>query len=218
MTANIDIGVSPEGVQSLALKRANRHGLIAGATGTGKTVTLQVLAEQFAAAGVNVFAADIKGDLSGIAVPGDPAPAWASARAEEIGMPLAPGAAAVTFWDVYGELGHPIRTTVWEMGPVLMARVLDATPAQEGALIVAFALADDWSKDAKNEGALLDLKDLRAILNYVAEHGDEIGKKYGSVTSQTVSTLQRKLLQLEMDGADHFFGEPVSIRPSCFGS
>lgn len=209
MTADIEIGAAPEGVQSLALKRANRHGLIAGATGTGKTVTLQVLAEQFAAAGVNVFAADIKGDLSGIAVAGDPPPAWATARAEEIGMPLTPGAAAVTFWDVYGELGHPIRTTVWEMGPVLMARILDATPAQEGALIVAFALADDWSKDSKPEGALLDLKDLRALLNYIAENGDDIAKKYGMVTPQTVATLQRKLLQLEMDGADHFFGEPA---------
>ena len=209
MTADIEIGASPEGVQSLALKRANRHGLIAGATGTGKTVTLQVLAEQFAAAGVNVFAADIKGDLSGIAVPGDPPPGWATARAEEIGMPLVPGAAPVTFWDVYGELGHPIRTTVWEMGPVLMARILDATAAQEGALIVAFALADDWSKESKKEGALLDLKDLRALLNYIAENGDDIGKKYGMVTAQTVATLQRKLLQLEMDGADHFFGEPA---------
>ncbi len=209
MTASIDIGGSPDGVQSLALKRANRHGLIAGATGTGKTVTLQVLAEQFAAAGVNVFAADIKGDLSGIAVPGEPPPAWAVARAEEIGMPLVPGAAAVTFWDVYGELGHPIRTTVWEMGPVLMSRILDSTPAQEGALTIAFRLADDWSKEGKPEGALLDLKDLRAILNYVAENGDTIGKQYGLVTAQTVATLQRKLLQLEMDGADHFFGEPA---------
>jgi hypothetical protein len=209
MTANIDIGASPEGVQSLALKRANRHGLIAGATGTGKTVTLQVMAEQFAAMGVNVFAADIKGDLSGIAVPGDPPPAWASARAAEINMPLVPGAAAVTFWDVYGELGHPIRTTVWEMGPVLMARILDATPAQEGALTIAYRLADDWSKQGKKEGALLDLKDLRAMLNYVAENGDAIGKQYGLVTAQTVATLQRKLLQLEMDGADHFFGEPA---------
>ncbi|MBL8532000.1 MAG: DUF853 family protein [Hyphomonadaceae bacterium] len=209
MTASIEIGASVEGVQRLALKRANRHGLIAGATGTGKTVTLQVLAEQFAAAGCNVFAADIKGDLSGIAVPGEPTPAWASARAAEINLPLTPGAAAVTFWDVYGELGHPIRTTVWEMGPVLMARILDATSAQEGALTIAFRLADDWTKEGKPEGALLDLKDLRAILNYVAENGDTIGKQYGLVTPQTVATLQRKLLQLEMDGADHFFGEPA---------
>ncbi|HRO04552.1 MAG TPA: DUF853 family protein, partial [Terricaulis sp.] len=104
---------------------------------------------------------------------------------------------------------HPIRTTVWEMGPVLMARILEATPAQEGALIVVFALADDWSKAGKPEGALLDLKDLRAILNYVAENSDEIGKKYGMVTGQTVATLQRKLLQLDMNGADHFFGEPA---------
>ena len=120
-------------MQSLALKRANRHGLIAGATGTGKTVTLQVLAEQFAREGVNVFAADIKGDLSGVAVAGNPPPSWATARAAEIGVTLTPEAAPRVFWDVYGELGHPVRTTVTEMGPVLMARVLEATEAQEGA-------------------------------------------------------------------------------------
>ena len=182
MTASIDIGAAPEGVQSLALKRANRHGLIAGATGTGKTVTLQVLAEQFAAAGVNVFAADIKGDLSGIAVPGEPAPAWATARAEEIGMPLVPGAAAVTFWDVYGDLGHPVRTTVTEMGPVLMGRVLEATDAQEGALTIAFRLADDWFKEGKKEGLLLDLNDLRADQVYrggvlAAQNGEVIAPK-----------------------------------------
>jgi hypothetical protein len=207
--ATIEIGASPEGVQSLALKRANRHGLIAGATGTGKTVTLQVLAERFAAAGVNVFAADIKGDLSGVAASGDPAPEWATKRASEINLALEPQAAPTVFWDVYGELGHPVRTTVTEMGPVLMGRVLEATPAQEGALTIAFRLADDWFKDGKNEGLLLDLNDLRALLTYLSDNAEDIGKKYGLVTPQSIAALQRKILQLEMDGADHFFGEPA---------
>ncbi len=203
MASSIEIGASPQGRQSLALKRANRHGLIAGATGTGKTVTLQVLAEAFAREGVNVFAADIKGDLSGIAAAGDPPPGWAAKRAEEIGLTLTPEAAETVFWDVYGELGHPIRATVTEMGPVLMARILEATEAQEGALTIAFHLADE-------EGlALLDLKDLRALISYISENSDEIGKRYGLVTSQTAAALQRKLLQLEMDGAERFFGEPA---------
>jgi len=209
MASSIDIGQAPEGRQSLALKRANRHGLIAGATGTGKTVTLQVLAEAFAREGVNVFAADIKGDLSGIAAIGEPPPAWAVARAEEIGIPITPEAATCTFWDVYGELGHPVRTTVTEMGPVLMGRVLEATAAQEGALTIAFRLADDWIKEGKNEGLLLDLNDLRALLTYLSENADDIGKQYGLITPQSIAALQRKLLQLEMDGADRFFGEPA---------
>src|SRR5262245_8476378 len=207
MTDSIEIGLSPDGPQRLALKRANRHGLIAGATGTGKTVTLQVLAEEFARAGVNVFAADIKGDLSGIAVPGDPPPEWAVKRAAEVDAKLEPVAAPVVFWDVYGELGHPVRTTVTEMGPALMARVLEATEAQEGAITIAFKIADDWFKQQKPEGLLLDLKDLRALLTYISENSDEVGKKYGLVTSQTVAALQRRLLQLEMDGAERFFGE-----------
>jgi len=202
-TASILIGASPGGPQTLALKRANRHGLIAGATGTGKTVTLQVLAEAFANAGVNVFAADVKGDLSGIGAAGDPPPGWAVARAAECGVTLDPKAAPVTFWDVYGELGHPVRTTVTEMGPVLMARILDASDAQEGAITIAFKIADEDGL------ALLDLKDLRALLTYVSEHSEEIGKKYGLVTPQSIAALQRRLLQLEMDGADHFFGEPA---------
>jgi len=209
MAEMIDIGLAPEGVQSLALKRANRHGLIAGATGTGKTVTLQVLAEAFAREGVNVFAADIKGDLSGCATPGNPPPAWAAARAAEINLPLTPEAAPVVFWDVYGELGHPVRTTITEMGPVLMGRVLEASEAQEGALTIAFRLADDWIKEGKNEGLLLDLNDLRALLTYLSDNAEDIGKKYGLVTPQSIAALQRKVLQLEMDGADRFFGEPA---------
>ncbi len=209
MASSIEIGASPEGVQSLALKRANRHGLIAGATGTGKTVTLQVLAEAFAREGVCVFAADIKGDLSGCAGMDPTPPSWASARATEINMPITPEAAPGVFWDVYGELGHPVRTTVTEMGPVLMGRVLEATDAQAGALTIAFRLADDWFKEGKNEGLLLDLNDLRALLTYLSENSEEIGKQYGLVTPQSIAALQRKLLQLEMDGADRFFGEPA---------
>jgi len=209
MASSIEIGASPEGPQALALKRANRHGLIAGATGTGKTVTLQVLAEAFAREGVNVFAADIKGDLSGVAAAGEPPPAWASARAQEIGVALTPEAAPAVFWDVYGELGHPVRTTITEMGPVLMGRVLEASAAQEGALTIAFRLADDWIKAGKNEGLLLDLNDLRALLTYISENSDDIGKQYGLVTPQSIAALQRKVLQLEMDGADRFFGEPA---------
>ena len=209
MAANIEIGASPEGVQSMALKRANRHGLIAGATGTGKTVTLQVLAEAFAREGVNVFAADIKGDLSGCASVDATPPAWAAARAAEINIPITPEAQAVAFWDVYGELGHPVRTTVTEMGPVLMGRVLEATDAQAGALTIAFRLADDWYKAGKNEGLLLDLNDLRALLTYISDNAEDIGKQYGLVTPQSIAALQRKLLQLEMDGADRFFGEPA---------
>ncbi|MEJ0059249.1 MAG: helicase HerA-like domain-containing protein [Terricaulis sp.] len=209
MAASIPIGVSPEGPQNLALKRANRHGLIAGATGTGKTVTLQVLAEGFAREGVNVFAADVKGDLSGIAVPGNPPPAWAASRATEMGITLTPEAMPVVFWDVYGELGHPVRTTVTEMGPVLMSRVLEASEAQEGALTIAFKLADDWFKQGKPEGLLLNLADLRALLTHLSENAEDIGKKYGLVTPQSIAALQRRLLQLEMDGAERFFGEKI---------
>jgi len=209
MASSIEFGASPEGVQSLALKRANRHGLIAGATGTGKTVTLQVLAEAFAREGVNVFAADIKGDLSGCASADPTPPGWATARAGEINMPITPEAQPVVFWDVYGDLGHPVRTTVTEMGPVLMGRVLEASDAQEGALTIAFRIADDWIKEGKNEGLLLDLNDLRALLTYLSENADDIGKQYGLITPQSIAALQRKLLQLEMDGADRFFGEPA---------
>jgi DNA helicase HerA-like ATPase len=209
MASAIEFGASPEGVQSLALKRANRHGLIAGATGTGKTVTLQVLAEAFAREGVNVFAADIKGDLSGCAATDATPPGWATARAAEINLPLTPEAAPAVFWDVYGELGHPVRTTVTEMGPVLMGRVLEATDAQAGALTIAFRIADDWIKEGRNEGLLLDINDLRAMLTYLSENAEDIGKQYGLVTPQSIAALQRKLLQLEMDGAERFFGEPA---------
>ncbi len=130
-------------------------------------------------------------------------------RAAEIGVTLTPEAPAVMFWDVYGELGHPVRTTVTEMGPVLMARILEASEAQEGAVTIAFKLADDWLKAGKQEGLLLNLADLRALLSHISDNAEAIGKKYGLVTPQSIAALQRRLLQLEMDGAERFFGEPA---------
>jgi uncharacterized protein len=197
------IGKAPEGPVELTLKRANRHGLIAGATGTGKTVTLQAMAEAFSHAGVAVFAADVKGDLSGIAAPGDMHERWVK-RAAEVGVANYSALAAPTvFWDVYGEQGMPVRTTISEMGPLMLSRIMDLTEAQDGALTIAFKIADEQGL------LLLDIKDLRAIFTYLAENADDIGKKYGLVSSQTVAAMQRKLLQLEMDGADKFFGEPA---------
>jgi uncharacterized protein len=187
----------------LLLRRANRHGLIAGATGTGKTVTLQVMAEGFSRAGVPVFCADIKGDLSGIAAPGKPNPKL-EARAAEVGeADFAYEASPAVFWDVFGEGGHPLRATVAEMGPLLLARMLELNETQEGVLSIAFKLADD-------EGLLLlDFKDLRAILNHVAERAGELRAEYGQVGKASVGTIQRRLLMLEQAGAEHFFGEPA---------
>jgi uncharacterized protein len=187
----------------LLLKRANRHGLVAGATGTGKTVTLQVLAEGFSRAGVPVFCADIKGDLSGIAAPGKPNPKL-EARAKEVGEgDYAYEAFPVVFWDVFGEAGHPLRATIAEMGPLLLARMLELNDTQEGVLSIAFKLADD-------EGLLLlDFKDLRAVLNHVGERAEELRAEYGQVSKASIGTIQRRLLMLEQAGAEHFFGEPA---------
>ena len=187
----------------LHLPTANRHGLIAGATGTGKTITLQVMAEAFSAAGVPVVCADIKGDLSGIAMPGKPNPKLES-RAAKLGVTdFAYRASPVVFWDVFGHQGHPIRATIAEMGPTLLARMLDLTEAQEGVLNIAFALADD-------EGLLLlDFKDLRAVLGHVAERASELGTEYGNVSKASVGTIQRKLLMLDQQGGETFFGEPA---------
>jgi len=192
-----------ESPQRLALKYANRHGLIAGATGTGKTVTLQILAEGFSRAGVPVFAADVKGDLSGIAAPGE-LKDFLVARAEKIGLEgYAPEAAPVVFWDLFGEKGHPIRATVSEMGPLLIARLLDLNETQEGVLALAFRVADD-------DGLLLlDLKDLRALLIDIGERADELTLKYGNVAKATIGSIQRRLLALEEQGGENFFGEPA---------
>ncbi|MEQ1438057.1 helicase HerA-like domain-containing protein [Fontimonas sp. SYSU GA230001] len=182
---------------------ANRHGLVAGATGTGKTVTLQVLAEGFSEIGVPVFAADIKGDLSGIALPAAPNPKLAE-RAQRVGMDAwAPAATPTVFWDVFGEQGHPIRATVSDMGPLLFARLLDLSDVQAAVLNLVFKYADD-------QGLLLiDLKDLRATLNHVAANAKTLGAEYGLVSAASVGAIQRALLQLEQDGAAAFFGEPA---------
>ncbi len=188
--------------ETLLLKLANRHGLVTGATGTGKTVTLQVLAEGFAREGVPVFAADIKGDLSGIAAPGDSKSPFLK-RAEEIGVKYEPDQFTTVFWDVFGEQGHPVRATISEMGPLLLARLLDLNETQEGVLNIAFRIADEQKL------LLLDLKDLRAILGFIAENAKDLTTKYGNVTSQTVGTIQRALLVLENQKGDLFFGEPA---------
>lgn len=199
----IGAGGDPLTDVTLLLKRANRHGLVAGATGTGKTVTLQVLAEGFARAGVPVFAADIKGDLSGMSQSWE-ASAPFKARAEQIGLAdYRNEPTPVVYWDLYGEKGHAIRTTVSEMGPTLFARLLEVTDAQEGALAIAFKMADE-------EGLmLLDMKDLKAILDFMADNDGAISRKYGLITKPSIAALQRKIMQLDSAGADRFFGEPA---------
>ena len=189
--------------QRLDLAYANRHGLVAGATGTGKTVTLQVLAEQFSQAGIPVFCADVKGDLAGLSQPGRPNPKL-EGRAAETGLsPYTYRGCPVLFWDVFGTDGHPVRATVSEMGPILLARMLELNDTQEGVLNIAFRLADD-------DGLLLlDLKDLRAILAYVGTKAAELATTYGNVTKATIGTIQRRLLVLEQAGAEPFFGEPA---------
>jgi uncharacterized protein len=186
----------------LDLHFANRHGLVAGATGTGKTVTLQVLAEGLSEAGVPIFAADIKGDLSGIAAAGEMNDALV-ARAKSMGFTYQPDRSPVVFWDVFGEQGHPIRATISEMGPLLLSRLLQLNDTQEGVVNIAFRVADEQGL------TLLDLKDLRAILSFVADHAAELQKEYGNVSAATVGTVQRQLLVLENQGAKSFFGEPA---------
>jgi DNA helicase HerA-like ATPase len=192
----------------LALKFANRHGLVTGATGTGKTVTLQVLAEGFSRAGVPVFAADIKGDLSGIAAAGEPKD-FLVKRAVDLGFKYQPDEFPVVFWDLFGEQGHPIRTSVFEMGPLLLSRMLDLNDVQEGIVNIAFRFADDefGAVETENRG-LVDLKDLRELLNYLSKNAKEIGDRYGNVASATVGSVQRQLLVLENQGGAKFFGEP----------
>ncbi len=186
----------------LLLHMANRHGLVAGATGTGKTVTLQVLAEGFSRAGVPVFAADIKGDLSGIAAAGDAKPAFVE-RAKGMGYSYEPDRFPAMFWDVFGEQGHPVRATISELGPLLLARMMDLNDTQEGVLNIAFRVADEQGL------LLLDLKDLRATLTFIAEHAAELTTHYGNVSKATIGAIQRQLLVLENQGADKFFGEPA---------
>ncbi len=189
--------------QFLDLKFANRHGLITGATGTGKTVTLQILAEGFSSQGVPVFAADVKGDLSGVSVAGEPKD-FLLERAEKIGFDdYGFDGFPTVFWDLYGEQGHPVRTTISEMGPLLLSRLMNLTEAQEGAMNIAFRIADE-------EGlALLDLKDLRALMINLADRTKEIRTQYGMVSKQSIGAIQRRLLVLEQQGAELLFGEPA---------
>jgi uncharacterized protein len=195
--------------ECIELKLANRHGLVTGATGTGKTVTLQVLAEGFSAAGVPVFAADIKGDLSGLAAAGEPRPNLVQ-RAEEIGLARYGNAAFPTaFWDVLGEQGHPVRATVQEMGPLLLSRLLELTEPQEGVLNIAFRWAADERKAGDAKMAILDLRDLRAVIDEMGKRASSLRSKYGNVAPATVGVIQRRLLVLEQQGADKFFGEPA---------
>ena len=205
---DIFIGASTDGArQTLLLHRANRHGLIAGATGTGKTVTLQSLAEGFSAAGVPVFVADVKGDLAGLGMSGSPTAkshTTFAERAQEIGdADWRYGAVPVQYWDLFGKQGHPVRTTVSEMGPLLLARLMGLNETQEGVLTVAFHVAD------KEELLLLDLDDLQAMLAHCAERSAELSTQFGNVGKASVGAIQRQLLQLRTQGGDKFFGEPA---------
>ncbi len=203
-TQQILIGGNKNGVHILLdPAMANRHGLITGATGTGKTVSLQLLAEAFSRIGVPVFSADIKGDLSGISSPGKPHEK-VSERLEHMGITehLFEGCATL-FWDIEGKTGHPVRTTVSEMGPVLLANILELNETQAGILHVAFSVADDQGM------LLLDLKDLRAMLNWIADNRKELAREYGNIASQSISAIQRKLLVLKKSGGNIFFGEPA---------
>ena len=186
----------------LTLGLANRHGLVTGATGTGKTVSLQVMAEGFARAGVPVFAADIKGDLSGISEVGE-AKDFILKRATDMGLKFQPDQFSTIFWDVFGEQGHPVRATVSEMGPLLLSRMMDLNDVAEGVLNIAFRVADEQGL------LLLDMKDLRSMLSFIAEHAAELTTQYGNVSKQTVGTIQRQLLVLENQGGAKFFGEPA---------
>ncbi len=204
---SIFIGQNSSGHELLNLKRANRHGLIAGATGTGKTVTLQGIIEGLSAAGVPTFVADVKGDLSGLAMPGSPQTKTHeifAARAAEIGQQdWAYKDNPSQFWDLFGEQGHPVRTTVSEMGPLLLARLMDLNEVQEGVLNIAFHVADQ-------DGLLmLDLDDLQSMLVYCGEQADRLTLEYGNISKQSVGSIQRALLQLRSQGGEHFFGEPA---------
>ena len=195
--------------ECIELALANRHGLVTGATGTGKTVTLQVLAEGFSAAGVPVFAADIKGDLSGIAAKGDPSPKLVE-RAEEIGLKRYGNTAFPTvFWDIFGVDGHPVRATAQEMGPLLLSRLMELTEPQEGVLNIAFRWAEDERRAGDENMTILDLQDLRSVIDEMGKRASSLRSKYGHVATSTVGVIQRRLLVLEEQGAAKFFGEPA---------
>ncbi len=194
----------------LALALANRHGLVTGATGTGKTVSLQVLAEGFSRAGVPVFAADIKGDLSGIAARGEAKPDFVK-RANGLDFDYAPEEFPVVFWDLFAEQGHPIRATVFEMGPLLVSRMLELNDVEEGVINVAFRFADDDPelKACDAVDGLVGLRDLRELLSYLSKNAKEVGARYGNDAVTAVGAVERQLLVLENQGGAKFFGEPA---------
>ncbi len=205
MSENIQILLGGNGRRQVHFRadKANRHGMIAGATGTGKTVTLQVLAEGFSSIGVPVFMADVKGDLSGMAKPGKPHPRI-DERVRTIGMEdFGFHGNPVVFWDLFGRLGHPVRTTISDMGPLLLSSLLQLNDTQTGILYAAFSIADDTGM------LLLDLKDLRAMLNWMGENRRELSSEYGNISSASIGAIQRRLLILEEQGAEHLFGEPA---------
>jgi len=199
----LELGGGNDGRVALRLRLANRHGLIAGATGTGKTVTLQVLAENFSRAGVPVFMADVKGDLAGLAKPGNPNDKIDKRLKELKIKDWSARPVPVVFWDLYGKNGHPIRTTISEMGPLLLSNLLELNDTQEGVLYACFKIADDQGL------LLLDLKDLRALLSHIAENAKSFQKDYGNIAAASAASIQRALLVLEQQGAENFFGEPA---------
>src|SRR5262245_56025926 len=202
MIANIPVAKGKKELQLLG-KMANRHGLIAGATGTGKTVTLKVLAEGFSAMGVPVFLADVKGDIAGISQPGSTNPKLA----ERVSMLKIPPVEFRGFptvcWDLFGEGGHPVRATISEMGPLLLARLLNLNETQAGVLNIVFRIADEHGL------LLLDLKDLRAMLNHIGQNASAFTTQYGNISSASIGAIQRGLLAVESQGGDKFFGEPA---------
>ncbi|WP_445400987.1 helicase HerA-like domain-containing protein [Zobellella sp. An-6] len=202
-SSQLPLGGTREGQAiSLHLPMANRHGLITGATGTGKTVTLQTLAEGFSRAGTPVFMADVKGDLSGLAASADPGGKIAERLAQLGVADYQPRPCPTLFWDLFGAAGHPLRATISELGPLLLANIMELNDTQTGVLYGCFRIADD-------EGLLLlDLKDLRALLGWVAANGKRLSRDYGNLSSASLGAIQRRLLVLEQEGAEHFFGEP----------
>ncbi len=205
--ASLIIGAAQGRLIELPGRMANRHGLIAGATGTGKTVTLQVLAEGFSRMGVPVWAADIKGDLSGLAAPGRPHPKI-DERLAAIPLPdYRQQPSPALFWDIDGRSGHPVRATPSEMGPLLLSHLLELNDTQTGVIYAAFDMADDQGL------LLLDLKDLRSLLTWMAENSAQLRTEYGNITSASVGAIQRRLLVLEEQGGEHFFGEPALQLP-----
>ena len=216
MTNTVFIGAAGDTPIGLDLKRANRHGLIAGATGTGKTITVQGIIEGLSAAGVPCFMADVKGDLAGMAMAGSPLGKLHepfSKRAKLIGFDdWAYRDNPVQFWDLFGEQGHPIRTTVSEMGPLLLSRLMGLNDTQEGVLTIAFHVAD------QDGLLLLDLDDLQAMLAHCAERSKELTAEFGNVSKQSIGAIQRALLQLRSQGGEHFFGEPALAMGDFIGT